>query len=490
MNRAWLGILLAVFVAGCGGAQSAAQIVFEQESMSVDEGAGMIHIPIRLLAPNKKELRVPLRIGGNAQLDHDYQMSMMLVIPPNTQNFSLDININDDQTVECPETLAIELEAAPDVIAVARRHFLISISDNDRTGRTLSVGRGGQFEVPSAAAEAAQDGDVIDIAAGNYKGDVAVWRAHDLLICGHDTGVQLEANGKAAEGKAIWVIKGDRARVENISFSGAKVSDLNGAGIRSEGVNLFVSQCRFTENENGILAGNQSNSTITVEHSVFTQNGAGDGRSHNIYVGKIKRLEIRFSTLQGALIGHQVKSRARETRLEYNRMLDGVGGRGSYEVDVPNGGLAVLVGNVLQKGPDADNMTLVSYGAEGLQHADNRLYLAHNTLVNDRNSGVFVQAPKDIACHLINNVFAGKADIACGAAPQPGNVKTDAGFVDRALFQYALKKDSKAIDAGVSLANSDELNLMPRFEYFATGMRRPRTMLGKPDAGAFEFSGH
>lgn len=475
---------------GCGRAQSAVQIVFDQESMSVSEDAGTIQIPIRLLSPNSKELHVPLRFGGGAQYGRDFETLPVLNIPPNTHTFNLKLTINDDQETECPETLIIELEAASDVIAVARRTFLVTITDNDRNGRVLTVGPGGRYEQPSAAAEAAQDGDVVDIVAGVYKSDAAVWRANDLTICGLGGGVQLEANGKAAEGKAIWVIKGDRVRVENVLFSGAKVSSMNGAGIRAEGNDLTVRQCRFTDNENGILAGDRADSTITVENSIFTHNGAGDGRSHNIYVGKIKRLEIRYSTLQEALIGHQVKSRARETIVEYSRMMDGADGRASYEIDVPNGGLAVLVGNVIQKGPDADNWTLVSYGAEGVQHADNRLYAANNTLVNDRNSGIFVQAPKDIPCMLFNNVFAGKGDLACGSGKQQGNVKTDSGFTDRARFDYRLLRDSKAVDAGVKPGDASGIDLAPHFEYFASGMFKPRPSLPMLDAGAYEYSGH
>ena len=489
LRQGALCIMLAISTVSCGRAQSAVQIVFDQESLSVAEDAGTIQIPIRLLTPNAKELHVPLRFGGSAQYQRDYEAPSELVIPPHTQTFNLNVKIIDDQEIECAETLLIELESVSEVIAVARRTIRISILDNDRIGRVLTVGPGDRYPVPSAAAAAAENGDVVDIAAGTYKGDVAVWRANDLMICGQDAGVQLEANGKAAEGKAIWVIKGDHVRVENIQFSGAKVSGMNGAGIRAEGNDLTVRQCRFIDNENGILGGDRSDSIIIVEHSVFTHNGAGDGRSHNIYVGKIKRLEIRYSTLQEALIGHQVKSRASETSIEYSRMLDGSGGRASYEVDVPNGGLAMLVGNVIQKGPDADNWTLVSYGAEGVQHADNRLFMANNTLVNDRNSGVFVQAPKEIPCMLYNNVFAGKADIACASGRQEGNVKTDNGFVDRAHFDYRLLRDSKAIDAGIKPAGANGLDLTPYFEYFPPGMLKPRVAQSRIDAGAYEYTG-
>jgi len=51
----------------------------------------------------------------------------------------------------------------------------------------IQVGPGKEFVSPSAAAEFAVDGDVVEIdAAGHYDGDVAVWRsmADLIFVCG------------------------------------------------------------------------------------------------------------------------------------------------------------------------------------------------------------------------------------------------------------------------------------------------------------------
>ncbi len=89
----------------------------------------------------------------------------------------------------------------------------------------------------------------------------------------------------------IWVISGNNVRVENIAFSGARVRDKNGAGIRLLGANLTVRNCRFIDNENGILAGrtkkNKGESEIVIEDSLFERNGHSSGRAHGIYVGNI-----------------------------------------------------------------------------------------------------------------------------------------------------------------------------------------------------------
>jgi hypothetical protein len=80
----------------------------------------------------------------------------------------------------------------------------------------LWVGPGKPFQKPSQAAAAATDGATINIAAGNYSGDAAVWRANNLTLRGVGGRAHLEANGAIAEGKALWVIKGANTTVENI----------------------------------------------------------------------------------------------------------------------------------------------------------------------------------------------------------------------------------------------------------------------------------
>src|SRR6185295_17832841 len=130
---------------------------------------------------------------------------------------------------------------------------------------------------PSAAAEIARDGDVIEIDAGVYARDAAVWRQHRLTIRGVGGRAHLRADGAQVEGKAIWVVKGNDATIESVEFSGAKVSENNGAGIRFEGAGLTVRDCFFHDNENGILTNANQASDILVEHSEFAHNGIGDG---------------------------------------------------------------------------------------------------------------------------------------------------------------------------------------------------------------------
>jgi hypothetical protein len=115
------------------------------------------------------------------------------------------------------------------------------------------VGRDKPFATPCAAIAVSAPGDIIEIDADLYRRDVCVIRTNELTLRGVNGRAHLEAADASAQGKAIWVIKGNDVVVENIEFSGASVRDQNGAGIRAEGRNLTVRNCYFHDNQDGIL---------------------------------------------------------------------------------------------------------------------------------------------------------------------------------------------------------------------------------------------
>src|SRR5688500_7569107 len=108
------------------------------------------------------------------------------------------------------------------------------------SARRLEVGPGQAYAMPHLAAAASPDGDTAEIAPGNYEVEVATWRANDLVLRGSAKYARLKAPITIPNGKAIWVIQGRNATVENIEFHGAAVPDGNGAGIRQEGDGLTV----------------------------------------------------------------------------------------------------------------------------------------------------------------------------------------------------------------------------------------------------------
>src|SRR5690349_168157 len=219
----------------------------------------------------------------------------------------------------------------------------------------LTVGPSGTYAKPCAAIAAAKAGDTIQIdAAGNgtYDGDVCSWTTNDLTITGVNGRARIDAAGRTSGGKAIWVIAGSNTTIRNVELSGAKVADRNGAGIRQEGAGLTVSGSYFHDNENGILSGANPASDIAIDHTEFSRNGYGDGYSHNICIGAVRTFSLTFSWSHDARVGHLVKSRAATNNILYNRLTQQAGA-GSYELDLPNGGLSRVVGNVIQQGPSS-----------------------------------------------------------------------------------------------------------------------------------------
>src|SRR5581483_4345516 len=85
----------------------------------------------------------------------------------------------------------------------------------------IQVGPNRQIKLPSQAAGMAKSGDVIEIDAGSYRGDVASWKADGITIRGVGGRARLIADGNNAEGKAIWVTKGHDITIENVEFTGA-----------------------------------------------------------------------------------------------------------------------------------------------------------------------------------------------------------------------------------------------------------------------------
>jgi len=262
------------------------------------------------------------------------------------------------------------------------------------------------------AARLAKDGDVVEIEAGDYRGDVAVWNQSKLTIRGINGAARLYADGQNAEGKAIWVIRNGQFDIANIDFVGASVSDGNGAGIRFEGGDLRLRHCLFWGNQFGLLtsgAGQAARARLTIESSEFAYSHVRGRWAHNLYVGTIDTLTVTGSYFHHADTGHLLKSRARVNHILYNRFTDESGGRASYELNFPNGGFVRLVGNVVQQQADTENSAMLAYGEEGYRWPDNQLLLGNNTLVNDHPHGgrFLAVAPGAVKVVTANNLWIG-----------------------------------------------------------------------------------
>lgn len=331
----------------------------------------------------------------------------------------------------------------------------------------LHVGPTRALTTIAAAAKVAQDGDIVEIDAGDYRRDTAVWHQRKLTIRGIGERVRLIASGAHAEGKAIWVIRNGDFTIENIDFVGARVPDRNGAGIRFEKGHLLIRNCLFYGSENGLLA-TGGDAQLEIEDSEFGYNGTGDGQTHHLYVGDIQSLKVTGSYFHHTNVGHLLKSRARKNLIAYNRLTDETGGRASYELEFPNGGVAIVIGNIIQQTAETDNSTLISFGAEGYAWPVSELYLVNNTLVNDHpHGGAFLRVmPGAQYVRTQNNLLIGKGKF---HTPDIRDTVDDIR-ADWGIFVHAAREDYRLNEEGQKHTISpagviNGLDLTPQREY-------------------------
>lgn len=344
------------------------------------------------------------------------------------------------------------------------------------------------------AARLARDGDTVLIQPGTYTGDVTVWPQKSLEIRGAGVRPVLDAGGAVAEGKAIWVFSDGHFKVSNIAFRGARAADHNGAGIRFERGRLEVRDCLFEDNEHGILTANFADAELTVADSVF-RDAPQDSRSlhHLLYVGRIGRLSVEGSRFHGGYQGHLLKSRARHNDIRYNLLVDGQAGRASYELEFPEGGVAVVVGNVIGQGADSANPTLLAYGAEGGRWPENRLLMAHNTLISEGwRSALFARVwgdrlPDDTRIMTRNNLTVGFGIFTLGLPGRhQGNYALPPGALDPLRLDFTLATGSLLRGRVNRLEQADEAALRPTAEFRFPVGRTPLVEPARWVPGAFQ----
>src|SRR5579883_257493 len=374
------------------------------------------------------------------------------------------------------------------------------------TGRVWHVGPSRQFKKPSDVVKRVGDGDVVAIDAATYKCDQSVrWTANNLTFIGVGGRPVLDATGCTIKGdKGIWNPSGANMIVDNIAFLGASGPSRNDAGIRYDGTGyVYITRCYFQNNQDGILFTPPKGHTtdLVIDHSEFFRNGAGDGQSHNMYIGNwTHSFVLRFSYSHEAKIGHEVKTRAQNNAILYNRLADEEIGTASYEIDIPQGGLSFVVGNLIEKAPSGENPIMIAYAGE-LNAPENpvqRLYLFSNTIVDrQRRIGdrrlLLTQRPEARVVFGNNLIMGLNPDkLPAKTAPQivivDETVSTERpGFADAAHGNYALGPHSPAIGAGVTPPDADGFGLMPVFEFVPPASAQPRPDMPKLDAGAYAY---
>jgi hypothetical protein len=280
----------------------------------------------------------------------------------------------------------------------------------------IQVGANRAVPTIARAAAIARDGDTVVISPGDYYGDVATWTQDRLTVrAGAGGRVRVIAAGSQADGKGIWVVRGGKVTIEDIDFRGARAPGHDGAGLRLEKGQLLLRRCSFFDSEYGVFAAD-GDAALDIENSEFGENGDGSGASHTLFAGNIRSLRVSGSYFHHARGGSLLNSRARDNLLLSNRFTDELGGQSAAELAFPAGGQVRLIGNIIEQSATTTDPAIITYGAEGYATPDNALYLASNTIVDDRpDGGIMLQAkPGERQVQAFNNLLVGAGKLEGG----------------------------------------------------------------------------
>ncbi len=201
-------------------------------------------------------------------------------------------------------------------------------------GTIRTVGTGMTYATVQAAVDAANDWDVIQIYGGTYTqsaGWANVAKNHLTFIGMDSPRPVLDANGSCLSGKGIFNISGHDITVQNLEFANARNGNHDAAGICLQGRNIIVSGCYFHDCDNGLLGdATAAACNVSIDTSEFNHNGYGDGSSHNLSVGPVDSLQIKFCYVHNSNAGDEIKSKAKVNYVLYNR-IGNEGGNGLYE---------------------------------------------------------------------------------------------------------------------------------------------------------------
>jgi len=244
---------------------------------------------------------------------------------------------------------------------------------------------GKRYAELAEAVDAIGEGEgTIRIAPGRYRG-CAVQESGRIAFVAEQRGTAI-FDGGICEGKASLVLRGLAARVDGLVFISARVDDGNGAGIRIETGDLIVSYTRFADSQCGILSAADPNGAISIDHSTFAGlgNHADASGVHSLYIGRYGSLKVTNSRFERGTSGHYLKSRAARIQVLDSSFDDSRGRATNYMIDLPNGAVGRISGNMFVNGVGKENYgTMIAVGAEervnssaGLTIEDNEASLA------------------------------------------------------------------------------------------------------------------
>jgi len=344
-----------------------------------------------------------------------------------------------------------------------------------QAAQTLVVSPEGSPLSLQEALHRAADGDTIEMLPGEYREAYAVLENRRLTIRGVGERPRISGAGQpAGNHKALWLVRGGEVTLENLQFRGMRASDGEGAAVRLDGGRLQVRRCEFFDNEYAIHATHEGKAELEIRDSVLGMAPKVVGGLHHLLnVGRIARLTVSGSRFQQGFEGHLIKSRARETFIGYNFIHDGLRGGASYEIELPAGGQATVIGNVIAQGSDSQNRVVLAYGTDGRFWDRNVLLVSHNTMINYKwTPAWFLRVlddgmPADAEVVAVNNLLVGPGLFGLAAPGHfEGNRPATLGMLlDAETYAFELAPGSVWHGSGVDPRRVGGRDLSPKAEF-------------------------
>ena len=251
-----------------------------------------------------------------------------------------------------------------------------------QAGPAYTITQSGQTFAKLQDAVSAIGGGSGTIRVGNGRHqDCAVQTAGRIAYVAATPG-QAIFDGVTCEGKAALVLRGVSASVTGLVFTGMRVPDFNGAGIRLEHGDLTVSQAWFRDSQQGILTGPDPDGSLSVDQSTFTRLGTCEGAggcAHSVYVGDYGSASITRSRFEAGRGGHYLKSRAAKIAVLNSSFDDSAGRATNYMIDLPGGASGRIANNWFVQGANKENHSaFIAVAAEGKANSSAGLVVEAN----------------------------------------------------------------------------------------------------------------
>ncbi|GMV79998.1 MAG: hypothetical protein AMXMBFR7_11820 [Planctomycetota bacterium] len=419
---------------------------------------------------------------------------------------------------------------------------------------TLGVGPGQPYGRIMDAYKVAKEGDMIAVLplpnGQGYRGEelqVKKARIYFKGIKGPDgkrvkiDGKGVDYSGREPHPRAIFQFNpgADGCVLEGFELYDAHNGSHNGAGVRVNAANhVTIRDCEIHTCDMGMMANGdvktRTMSNLRVEFCHVHHNGNKEdpGLNHNFYLGGTS-VTLHGCEVSHPVTGHNVKSRAHHTRVEFcfvhdslNREFDLVDGHQNTEA--PNSD-AVLLGNLIVKSPTCDNGTVIQFGQDVGSPHNGTIHVVHNTIVTYSRAPIVELSAPGASAKLFNNIVwqAGPSDKELRISGVRGAIKPEAfsgthnwmgpraefmggskltaegnhvsageapPFENPAVFDYRLKQAAAPFGAGLALKDlvlpavpgAPPAGALALKHYVHPLKTEARKIEGEPDLGAFE----